>query len=310
MTGRMDYQSDASELTDNELDQNRKSGPTSEKLEDKSQAVDADTLFQVSKNKTSFSYLRKGRRRSEGGNNPFTQGLNKITFGGFEKVSSGLDKLKGLVTNPGEPRRRKKKSLSSLANNIPNIINKGETSESDIDLSDLNPSPIGNVVPALQVLPSENEDLDLDSPNSPSQKDTTPPQEQLNAEDLEPLKLGVSFNENDIFQQEIESVPSAMSKISFDWINQLLLGIWTLHRETVVGPWKLGPINTNSFERVRLEDAFLELFSEIFEFNYRQNWLYTQLHYFLKPVILSLGGHVINRFVLLNPCIPFHTFAI
>jgi hypothetical protein len=294
----MDYQSDASELTDNELDQGSKLGLNSGKLEEKMQTLNGDTLFQVSKNKTSFSYLRRGRGKSEG-NNPFTQGLNKLTFGGFEKVSSGLDKLKGFVTNPSEPRRRKKKGPSSASTNIPNTTSKGDVSESDVDISDLNMSPIDNVVPALQVLPTESDEFEI--PNSPPQDNNTPPlQEEGNVGYLENLKNGVSFKETDIFVQ-----PTVISKISLDWINQLLLGIWSLHRETILGPWKLGPINTNSYERVRLEDSFLELFSEIFELNYRQNWLYTQLHYFLKPVVLSLGGHVINRFAL-----PIHQMTI
>ena len=267
----MDYQSDVSELTDNDFDSNSNSRNelTEVKKHETLQAKD-DTLFQVSKNKHSF--LRRGRRKSDGSNHPFAQSLNKITFGGFEKVSHGLDKLKDFVSNPTEPRRRKKK-----------INTTGETSESDFDLNDLNPSPIENLVPALRVLISE---VEIDS----SQKEVL----TASGNDIaDPTKVvGVSFTEKNIFY---EATSQPQFKITFDLINDFFSSLWRLHRETVVGPWKLGPIHANSYDRVRLEDAFLELFSEIFEFNYQQNWLYTQIHYFLKPVILALGGHVINR---------------
>jgi hypothetical protein len=81
----------------------------------------------------------------------------------------------------------------------------------------------------------------------------------------------------------------------FSTLQNLIGGIWKLHRETSIGPRQLGPINTTLYDNYNLESELMELLEEMFEFREGKAWLYVQLQYFLKPLIHRLGSHIVNR---------------
>ncbi|KAJ3345231.1 hypothetical protein HDU91_007428 [Kappamyces sp. JEL0680] len=287
---RYDYLSDASELsnyTDDAFSPSHEKSPSGTSPNSLAKEQDV-TLFQLSKS-SKPSFLR--RRRENHGMSPFTQSLNKITFGGLERVTSGLDKIKEFVI-PSDAVPKKHRKHPGKEHDTPTA------SESDADDFLLSPasngfySPNETAVPALQV-----EDFDTGS-QTPLQSASIKRKEREFGRRTSPLPSGVSFAETEM---EMATKPSSLSVSLlrlWETMQNTMAAIWDLHRETIKGPWKLGPINTTLYERSRLEESIMELVAEIFEFNYRQNWIYTQLNYFLKPVLLAVGGHVINRAIL------------
>ena len=76
----MDYQSDVSELTDNDLDSNSRNELTEVKKHEALQAKD-DTLFQVSKNKHSFWRLFENGSKGRDHPNSKENAENQKAFG-------------------------------------------------------------------------------------------------------------------------------------------------------------------------------------------------------------------------------------
>jgi hypothetical protein len=230
------------------------------------------TLFKVKGNKPSFL-----RRRSKDSSNVFTNGLNKLTFGGLDKVTNSIDKLKEYVHDTPKRRKRKEKGLSKTEY------------ESDVDLSDTGIPSANLATPTLQVEETTGEVTTISS-------STYNPPTLLYDPDLliAQAKKDTRQYPEPLIQRE--TIPVVKQPIDiWENIKLVITKIWRIHREATIGPRKLGPINTALYDRSRLEESFIELFSEIFEFNYRQSWIYTQLHFFIKPMIVGLGGHIINR---------------
>ncbi|KAJ2999660.1 hypothetical protein HDV02_002133 [Globomyces sp. JEL0801] len=84
----------------------------------------------------------------------------------------------------------------------------------------------------------------------------------------------------------------------YEAIMLVIMMLWNLYSETRKGPWKLGPIHTNVYERYNLEEPFLDLINEILEFSPHQQWLYTQFRCFVQPTIRAFAGPMINRYHL------------
>ena len=236
------------------------------------------TLFKVKGVKPSFLKRRSFAAKRDSPN-VFTNGLNKLTFGGLDKVTNSIDKIKEYVNDTPKRRRRKERDTSKA------------DYDSDLDFSDSPGIPSGNLVtPTLQVEETTGEITTLSHtaaylPNLPYDPEVSPPPEAKK----ETVKFAATK-----FDHEVAPLPKETIDIR-ESITLFIRKIWKLHRETINGPRKLGPINTAMYERSRLEENFVELFSEIFELNYRHNWIYTQLHFFIKPLIVGFGGHIINR---------------
>lgn len=284
---KYDYRSDASEISVEPADRNL--GYLNHKKDMEG------TLFQISKNKKKSGFLRRGQGKPT--SEQFGNVLNKFTFGG---LSSGFDKFKGFVSNNTEsiprPRRRKKKQPSLQEDGD---LDKVDTTELEYDINDIGKSPIDKVVPALQVYDSDQGielNMNAEEANERDDQDMSSPF-QNDSTDSPQRETSMEGNINPVSQtpRDVE-----LYNFDFSWVQHVASILWQLHRETVKGPWKLGPINTSQYERMRLEEPLLDLFSEVFEFPYRRNWV---LHYFLKPVIISIGGHVINRFLF--ACVLF-----
>jgi hypothetical protein len=281
---RYDYQSDASDISnftdDNLSSLSREKCPSGIEVNPKSDVP--SILFQITNTKSSF--LRK--RKDNSGINSFTQGLNKITFGGLEKMTNSLDRIKEFVTQNDTSPRYKNYSGKRRDKEI------DQDSENDYQSPSSNLfSPVDTIAPALQLEDFETGSLTPITSDASflGNANMSPDETQLPAE--------FSYLEASLEQRNTNSYNITLNGI-LDFLRWIMSGIWFLHLETTKGPWKLGPINSSLYERNRLEECFFELIAEVFELSYRQNWIYTQMHYFLKPILLALGGHVVNRYIL------------
>jgi hypothetical protein len=238
--------------------------------------ISDSTLFRV-KNEKEKSFLRRRRQKSDPlAHNAFTQGLNKLTFGGLERVSSGFDKLKDLVIHsPNESmsldRRKKKDRRKAEGLFVPN-------SESEADLE--SPSIVsGSSAPvALPYVKVEDETKSETQFASRSERMELP---------RAPAIIVTESGEPKKHSEPISNVARSAFGL-----------VWRLHWESRNGPWKLGPINTSLYERFHLEENVLELLEELLEFQNHHRWIYVQLQFFIKPIMYAVGGHVINRAIL------------
>lgn len=279
---RFDYQSDVSEMSNiteaGAYFSRQDAMPTSSTLTTSKK----ETLFKMKGSKPSFLKRRKNKDVGEEPGNLFANSINKLTFGGLDKVSNSIDKIKGFVTNSDTPRRKKKRDKLAESR-------KPDASDSELEQGDRSPAPSPFLMQELAVPELQIEDFDIETSTGVAIDEfETFPAVTLE-ESYRPV---VSF-----------CVPPVENETGNDVWTRLQQGfqaLFVLHREAVKGPWVLGPICTSLYDRSRLEVNLVDFLVEVFEL--RKNWVYVQMHYFVRPVLVALGGHVINRFVdELNP---------
>lgn len=252
------------------------------------------TLFKV---KARFLQRRRQKSDPSVGGKAFVQGLNKFTFGGYEKVSSGIDKLKDFVTQAEGLSMKKKKGKTKL-DFVISDYSKGDELQSDADTSDYLTKS------ATSLFPGE-----INSSNTKKPDETTcdpaamvPLTISINGDPLgyAPSEISVdSTQPSPVTTLEPIRIPLSARDVTWDdgftALQNVLSVVWKLHREAKNGPLKLGPINTTLYDRYHLDENLLELLQEILELKGKYLWIYVQLQYFLKPILYALGGHIINR---------------
>lgn len=309
-----DY-SDASQLTDTDFD--LPSVTLTEDIPGDDSTTDhrlnETTLFKVPvKKQKSFLKLKKRRDSS------FAQGLNKITFGGLDKLNNGMERLKDLV-NPNEKglfalekkKRKQSKSIDSATKRLPlKDLKRQSVPEfeydggSDQPLSELDEEAAANVAKF-----SSDEQLqsarhrhgvsnDRPAQEESSFKNATGSKEQeLNLDGTEKsvkVRFAQETPEDSVDSLELPT-PLTKSQLIIKKVRDAVNTVWDLHRETRKGPKRLGTIDTTLYERYRLEENFVLLFEEIFELYTDRTWTYIQLHFFVRPVLTRTMGHIINR---------------
>ncbi|KAJ3280684.1 hypothetical protein HK104_000469 [Borealophlyctis nickersoniae] len=71
-----------------------------------------------------------------------------------------------------------------------------------------------------------------------------------------------------------------------------------LYRDTTRGPSHLGPIDTTRYHGEHLDEPLYDLINEALQLTKRQKWLYTQVMFFVKPVVHGFAGSMINRLIM------------
>ena len=255
------------------------------------------------------SFLKAKKRRDSA----FAQGLNKITFGGLDKLNNGMERLKVLV-NPNEKgieKRRKqsksfdgKKDKKSLKNfkptSVPDFDYDGGSDQllSELEEEAIQEKALGSDEQFNSLKGRHGVAKELIQEDSSSENVTVPPGEGV----PEPEPVGKqpkvrfaqessnSSSDNPEFMQPITKSQQFLKKAT-----ELFNIVWQLRYETRHGPKRLGNIDTTIYDRFRLEENFVLLFEELFEMYSDRTWTYIQLHFFVRPVVTRTLGHVINR---------------
>ncbi|KAI8911787.1 PXA domain-containing protein [Gorgonomyces haynaldii] len=232
----------------------------------RSKKTGGSTLFEVKSN--SFLKNRKKKPTLQT-NSSFTQGLTKMSIG-FEKMTSGIDKLKNMTI--ARQNRAKKRKETAFKNDLEFEslkldLSKDQQSEIEFDYS----------VPLIT------------TPMTPTIDPSPEPPEPEKPEIVEPQVLSVQTEPQERQRQE---------SIIYRYLQQALSLGFTLYQETRVGPWRLGPIDTTKYDRYRLDENLVELLDEILDIQKRKKWIVTQLMFFIDPIVHGLAGHVINRAIL------------
>ena len=311
-----DY-SDASQFTDTDFelpsvtlteDANGDESQTDHSQKDK-------TLFKVPiKKQRSFLKLKKRRDSS------FAQNLNKITFGGLDKLNNGMERLKDLV-NPNEKglfaiekkKRKQNKSIDLTTKKEQQFgkMKRQSAPEFDYDggsdqpLSELDEESVSNNNTTGKF--STDEQLESTRRRNAVSNERSMAEESSteNINDKPELKIGIVEKEPKVrFAQETPDdsadsltlqIPLTNTQKIVKMARETVGFIWGLHRETRKGPKRLGTIDTTLYERYRLEENFVLLFEELFELYDDRTWTYVQLHFFIRPVLSRTMGHIINR---------------
>lgn len=255
-------------------------------------STEEPTLFKV---KQKSGFLRLKRRKSDP-NNPnnavqaITSGLNKFTFGGFDKISNKMDKIKDFVSQESGIERRRRRVKSTSEKNESNL--KRNDSESEAELYEAStPDTSPSKAPQL-VITKSNSDLSQHTSNH-MYSEHSRLDNHLAPPGMLKMKPMVSFSE---FKSE-ESVELTVPTQSdvYGVLKNVWDQLWKLHWETKKGPWKLGPINTTLYDRHHLEESFLELVHAILELDKDQYWSIMHIQFFIRPVTATFFGHIINR---------------
>eukprot|EP00842_Homolaphlyctis_polyrhiza_P002270 jgi/Hompol1/3043/HPOL_003093-RA len=104
----------------------------------------------------------------------------------------------------------------------------------------------------------------------------------------------IAAHESDPALQATESTESWL----FTQAKEIWKFLWSLYHETRSGPWKLGPIDTTKYDRQYLDEPFVELLDEAFQIQAEEPWIYTQVMFFVKPIVHFIGSPFINRLVM------------
>ncbi|KAJ3262346.1 hypothetical protein HK103_002787 [Boothiomyces macroporosus] len=255
-------------------------------------STEEPTLFKV---KQKSGFLRLKRRKSDP-NNPnnavqaITSGLNKFTFGGFDKISNKMDKFKDFVSQESGIERRRRRVKSTSEKNESNL--KRNDSESEAELYEAStPDTSPSKAPQLVITKSNSDLSQLTSNHMYSEQSRL--DSHLAPPGMLKMKPMVSFSELKS-EESVELTVPTQSDV-YGVLKNVWDQLWKLHWETKKGPWKLGPINTTLYDRHHLEESFLELVHAILELDKDQYWSIMHIQFFIRPVTATFFGHIINR---------------
>lgn len=221
------------------------------------------TLFQVPKDAlTSAKFLRSGRKRDKP--------AGSIVSG----ISKGFEKMRDRMANSRRLNTFRKKQVGS---------------HDELEFYD---TPREPSLRNARLKSTDN--LDYGSSfddDSVSETSTCSHDQQGDLSDSEIGKNDTAFQP--VPESTLKAVPS--ENLIWGCLKTFFSACFQLRRETQVGPWKLGPIDTTKYGRYQLDAPIANLIGEIFDIQGYQKWMVAQMIFFAGPLVHGVGGSIINR---------------
>ncbi|TPX68768.1 hypothetical protein SpCBS45565_g02891 [Spizellomyces sp. 'palustris'] len=113
-----------------------------------------------------------------------------------------------------------------------------------------------------------------------------------------PLKGKGTFLTSDVDSTKLPAFRKEMGESAAITLRDIWIGLLAVQREARSGPWMIGSIDTTQYEADHLEDNLIDFIISAIRLGKRRKWLYTQVVFFLKPIVQFFGGSLMNRLII------------